>query len=320
MTINDETPMQIRPLDPRRDLLAVADLIEECFAAGMDADGKEYLRQLRRTAHEVQVMRLSSHAIENLSMPLSGYVWEENGRIVGNLSLIPLRKEYQRVYLIANVAVTSEYRQRGIAKALTLCALDYVRQRGAPAAWLQVRDDNPVAKHLYNELGFHQRASRTTWQSMPAMPEERETEVRVVSRQRSHWDQQLIWLEETYPPQVRWNMPFAPRDFKPGLFKELMDFLNGFNYRHWSALKDDRLIGTTSWTPARGYADNLWLGVDLRFEQEAVSALLTRARHQLIPRRPLWVNYPAGRAIEAFVAAGFTQHITLDWMEHRLNS
>lgn len=316
MTFSNPSPSQIRSLDPRRDLLAVADLIDECFATSMDADGKEYLRQLRRMAHDVQVLRLSPAAVENLSMPLGGFVWEENGRIVGNLSLIPLKKDRQRVYLIANVAVTSEYRQQGIGRALTIQALDTVHKRGAPAAWLQVREDNPIAKHLYATLGFQERACRTTWQSLPALPEIKDTTVRVLPRPRGIWDQQLLWLKETYPADVCWNLPITLNDFKPGILKDLMDFLNGFSYRHWAAFNGDTLLGTVSWTPSRGYADNLWLGVDPRYEQEIVPILLSQVRQQLSQRRPLWVNYPFRRAVKAFTAAGFTQHITLTWMEH----
>ncbi len=43
----------LRPLDVQRDLLAVADLIELCFASTMDADGEQYLRQMRRAARDI---------------------------------------------------------------------------------------------------------------------------------------------------------------------------------------------------------------------------------------------------------------------------
>jgi len=40
----------IRPVDPRRDLLAIADLIEICFMDQMDEEGREYVRQIRHAA------------------------------------------------------------------------------------------------------------------------------------------------------------------------------------------------------------------------------------------------------------------------------
>ena len=40
----------LRPLNPLRDLLAVADLIELCFHGTMDAEGRTFLHDLRRSS------------------------------------------------------------------------------------------------------------------------------------------------------------------------------------------------------------------------------------------------------------------------------
>lgn len=119
----------IRKVNVRQDLLAIADLIEICFSTTLDDDGRDYLRNLRSAARNSFYLSWLQGASEHLSTPLYGFVWEELGRIVGNLSLIPLMRQGQVYYLIANVAVHPNYRRRGIGRQLTQTALDYLRQR-----------------------------------------------------------------------------------------------------------------------------------------------------------------------------------------------
>src|SRR5512139_1351996 len=112
-------------------------------------------------------MRWASAVADHASIPLSGFVWEEDGRLVGNLSLIPFLNQGRQYYLIANVAVDPNNRRRGIARALTEAAIEQVRNRGVGAVWLHVREDNIPAYNLYTSLGFVEKACRTTWDFTP---------------------------------------------------------------------------------------------------------------------------------------------------------
>ena len=78
----------IRPLSILRDLPQVADLIELCFALTMDEEGQSYLQQMRRASHNNEFLRWAGKVADSTSLPLSGFGWEENGRIVGNASLV----------------------------------------------------------------------------------------------------------------------------------------------------------------------------------------------------------------------------------------
>ena len=111
---NDHPNM--RPLNVLRDLSAVADLIELCFSSTMDGEGQRYINDMRRAGHDDSFRRWANRMAETTSMPLTGYVWEENGKIVGNASLIPFRDKGHRIYLIANVATHPDFRRRGIAR------------------------------------------------------------------------------------------------------------------------------------------------------------------------------------------------------------
>lgn len=315
----------LRPLDMRHDLMPVADLIELCFAQTMDADGQEYLRQMRRAAHDAAFLHFSPVGAEAVS-PLAGFVWVEDDRVVGNLSLIPFSKYGRRVYLIANVAVHPTYRGRGIGTALTAAALHHIDQRRAWEAWLQVRDDNPSAYHIYRSLGFEDRARRTTWQTVPPLPGDhsiRRTQpnVSVSARHPSEWSIQRAWLENLYPPEVAWNLPLHPSEFAPGLLRDLKNLLNGHSTRHWSAhvngaRASQLLLGVLTWEPSRTQADSLWLAASPAQGDEdlAVRALLPAALKTLAPHRAVALNYPAGHAEQTLHDLGFTAHQTLVWM------
>jgi len=157
----------IRRFDLTRDLDPVADLIELCFPIHLDPDGKAYIDEMRKIAWEMRLMGRLVGFSDQYPAKNSGFVWEENGQIIGNLSLIPSTKGGRRVVVIANVAVHPDHRRRGIAHELTQRALQTLRQQGETEAWLQVRDDNPPAIQLYRRSGFSEQALRTTWRICP---------------------------------------------------------------------------------------------------------------------------------------------------------
>ncbi|MCL4560369.1 MAG: GNAT family N-acetyltransferase [Chloroflexi bacterium] len=306
----------LRPLDVRRDLPVVADLIEECFASTMDPDGQEYLRQMRRAANDETFLRWAPRVVDQASLPISGFVWEEEGKVVANLSLIPLRKDGQRVYLIANVAVTPSFRRRGIARALTQAALGHVRARGSTAAWLQVRADNEPAYHLYQTLGFIERARRTTWMSpVSNITCEKDPAIDITFRRAVDWRLQSNWLGRVYPPEVSWNLPLSLRSLSPAIFNELVHFFAVDRIQHWVARKDHTPIGFLTWESSHSYTDNLWLAPQPDNEDAAIRALLPLARSNYPSSRLVSLNYPAGRAIDPIKSCGFTPHQTLAWME-----
>lgn len=308
----------IRRINVRQDLLAVADLIELCFASTLDADGRDYLRHLRWAARDAQYLSWLQGAAERLSAPLYGFVWEENGQITGNLSLIPMMRGGRMVYLIANVAVHPDHRRRGIGHQLTQHALQYLRERGVRSAWLQVRDDNDVAYRLYRSTGFIERSRRTTWQSSdqhaawPVLPDG----LTIQPRRAADWDLQSRWLQAAYPPDVTWNLNYSLRRLNPSLLNQILCLLRGESQKHWAAVRRDEALGMITWEPMRSASDMLWVAVPEANEALALQPLLAHARMAMVRRgRPLSVNYPAGRARDSFTAAGFVEHQTLIWME-----
>ena len=300
----------LRMLDPRRDLLPVADLIETCFAATMDPDGREYLHQMRQAARDESLLPW------NTGLGMSGYVWEEDGILVGNLTLIPMFKQNKRVYLIANVAVLPKYRRRGIARQLTDAALRHAQRNGAASAWLQVRVENQPAIQLYQSMGFVERAVRTNWFYAPYTHSDlKEPGISVSYRRQSDWSWQYDWLKAVYPEEVAWNLPVNFHRLRPTLMNNLYRFLWSDHTENLAARDHHGPIGMITWDPSRAYADALWLATLPENEERAIRSLLPAIRKTVPSHRPLVLNYPARRAEKAFQEAGMVVQQSLIWME-----
>jgi ribosomal protein S18 acetylase RimI-like enzyme len=308
---------QLRPLDTSRDLLQVADLIEMCFADQMDADGREYVRQIRRSAQNGSFGRWLPGADDGVTMPIRGFVWEENGRIVGNLTLIPFHWKNSLLYMIANVAVNPAFRHQGIGRLLTQKALQHVKEHGAASAWLQVRNDNPIAEHLYRQLGFVERARRTTWETESFTPpfDPLPETISITSRRIDDWPLQSKWLDQTYPSEVAWNLPFYKQRFSPSIWQSILRFFQDQKVMHWVVRQKNRPLGTVTWEPTRFHSDIAWVGTDPANEDLAIGSLLINLRMSLRNNRPIALNYPYGRGIAGFHQACFSALNTLLWME-----
>lgn len=311
-----QLPPQVRLLDVSRDLLPVADLIELCFNETLDADGRRYLRQMRAAGRSTHFLRWAAQVTEQLALPMSGFVWQEAGRIVGNISLIPYFSWWRRVLMIANVAVDPAWRGRGIARTLTQAALAAVVRHGAEG-WLQVRDDNPVALQLYLSLGFTEQARRSTWHSQPGWLTGRkiETGLSVIGRRSQDWQPQRKALLQTYPQDLWWHFPIQLGWMQPGLVGVWHSLWSGAFLRHWSAVQaDGQWAGGLTLQPSYTYADPLWAAVDPANAPSALSALLGYVLTRYGHHRPLSLDYPYNQSVDVLRQLGFRLQHTLIWM------
>jgi len=306
---------QIRPINPRRDLKSVADLIELCFSDTLDSDGKRYLRRMRHTAKN-QENRWFDTSVFQVNHTAEGFVWEEDGKIVGNISLIPFLNLGNFIYLIANVAVHPDYRCRGIARALTTAALDWTQKRRSRSVWLQVRDNNPPALRLYESVGFVERACRTTWTLLPGNLKGKPVSgVRITSQKSAYWKCQREWLQLNYPDDLFWYWPISPNAFRPGIWGMMARFITETRLRHWGVECQGQLLGVLSWRATHLFADQLWLAAPPENEDIVLQTLLPYIRWRERARRPLSIDYPVGRAANTLQESGFHPDHTLIWME-----
>lgn len=323
---------QVRTLNILRDLSPVADLIELCFSPTMDQDGQRYLSDMRRASHDDKFLNWANHMAESTSLPLTGYVWEENNKIIGNASLIPFRDQGKRIYLIANVATHPDHRRRGIGRILTQRAMEHARSKKATAIWLHVRDDNPGAIKLYTDLGFQEIARRTNWQANPdsSLPKP-VTDIEISLRHPRFWAQQLDWLRRLYPDNLSWYQPLNINALKPGLINWLYRLFMDFNIKQWAAVSKsdgEDLLATLTWMPQGGRTEAIYAATrslvlpkesqdnvsGAEAPDEALTQLLIHVRRTLVNHPTLSLDYPAGEMTDAILAAGFKPRRTLIWM------
>jgi len=313
------TDQHLRPFDVRRDLGAVADLVGLCFADTLDPDGRDYLERMRSASRNPSFWGWATAAVDWAGAPLTGYVWQQDDRIVGNVSLIPYILQGRRYFLIANVATHPDYRRQGIARRLTERAVEHARKHAAPAAWLHVREENEGAVQLYRSLGFVEQAARTTWLSQPDFTAgETPPGRRIGSLGRQHWAIFKPWLQRSYPPELAWHMPFRIDNLRPGFFGGVFRLLYNTYLEQWGIMQGERLLGAASWQSTRAHANALWLAAPLDGDEGAVQALLVHARRHAPSQRPLMLDYPARLYAEAIQGAGFRAQQTLVWMELKL--
>ncbi|KAA3642865.1 MAG: GNAT family N-acetyltransferase [Chloroflexi bacterium] len=316
--MQSQSSTNIRPFDLRRDLGAVADLVEQCFAETLDNDGKRFISNMRSAARRAQRLGWAALAAENFSIQLGGFVWERDGEIIGNLSLIPARALEKRTYLIANVAVHPDFRRSGIARKLTEAAVDHLRKRGVTTAWLQVRAENEAAQTLYQNQGFIERARRTTWHSENTTRSVANPEVAVRPQRHQDWPKQHLWLQRLYPPEVVWHLPLNFSMLRPGIRGTFRRALSERSFMQWSAFAQGQHIASLTWQSSYSQADFLWLAAAPDHEEAGAYNLLTHARKSLRAGRMLSLDYPEGRMSGTLEACGFEAHQTLIWMESKL--
>ncbi len=304
----------LRPFNARKDLLSVANLIEICFASTLDADGRRYVRQLKHMARNTAALQMAIGSHKRSPVPAAGFVWEERGEIVGNISLIPFTWHSKRFYLIANVAVNPAYRRRGIGRQLTQAGVEYALSHSNAAPWLQVRADNPTAIRLYQSLGFVEKYRRNTWLSTHQQSEATLLAgMRVTTRQRGDWALQKRWFDSLYPDDILWQFDFTAQAQAPGISGWWHRLLKGIFLRQWSIRFRGQLTGVLSWQSQGGAHTRLWLSIHPTYEQLTLPAMLWYARQRL-KRYHLTFNYPAGRQEALILNQGFVLQHTLVWM------
>ncbi len=320
---NDSSIQPIRDFDVRTDLLSVSDLVELCFADRLSPDGEALLRKMRSSAHNKRFQEWAYHMAGRVSMPFTGYVWEEDGEIIGNLSLVPYHVDGKHYYMIANVAVHPDFQRQGIARTLVRKALDFLLPRKLDGIWLQVDEGNQGAVDLYLRQGFREVSRRTTWMLSPGdVPAEfmdwKVPGFQVVPHRRKHWGKHRIWLEKNYPPEVRWHLPLQPQYLRGGLAGNLARFtLIDPKINQWAVEAGNELIGAVTWQSSRTQADWIWLASTPETESVVLDAFLPVWMAEPGIKRSLRLNFPARKTNQALEAHWFKPDRTLIWMKYQ---
>lgn len=250
----------IRPVNLRTDLGPLADLIEIAFARSMDNAGRAVVREIRQMGQVTRGLGfLAGGLVPEMNM---GYVWEADGRLVGNVSVYPASGAGfdGRTYVIVNVAVHPDYQRRGIAHQLMQAAMETIVQRGGRSAILQVDSDNPIARRLYLRLGFIEERAWMTWRrggtyTLPP-PLDNTNRVYITHRRPSEWQAEYVLAEYTRPPLMGglgWLKPLHPDYFRSPWWQLITQW---FTFR-----KIERLIVRS--VDEHSLLASLWIGTGL---------------------------------------------------------
>lgn len=307
----------VRPLDPRRDMGAIADLIESAFPLDFDPEGRRMVRDMRTFGQA----GLVGYWIGRLMLPPTaypmGFVWEEDGIVVGNASLLRV-DGFPHRWVLANVVVREEYRRRGIGRALTRASIELARNRKARELFLQVDANNQGAQVLYASLGFRPHGTRGVWsrspmQSLPPSLDHGKTR----ERRGGEWKLQVELADRLYPEGLVWPYPLTSRIYKHPV---LQRFFSMMINRHWVWIEGDRLLGSLT---ARSHMENRKLRFILVVEPERrgeIERPLLSAGLKAFQDKGkiLLLDYPVGAAKEDLIDLGFTSQRTLTWMSKDL--
>lgn len=313
-----------RRLNPVRDLGGVADLLERVFAQELDSGGRQMIREARafsRTGPLIQLISPWSVAAGGL---LPGFVWEQDGTIIGNVTVFRSRKN-QNAWQVANVAVHPNFRRRRIATRLLGYVIDHIVGLNGRSVALQVDESNPAVE-LYQKLGFITLGSVTRWQSGDRFYPEKLTKSSRQLRRAEHNDWTAIWrlFSSANLAALGWPDPLQVDDFKPNPWRSLLNFLNGDVVKRWVApaaiqgILDGYVeIRSQPWSSYR---------MTLRVRTPAADGLAG----DLIAKGMLQIPYPAGTRVqldhpshdeyvdEQLHAAGFSPKRTLQLMKLNL--
>ena len=307
-----ETTQGLRPVDPRRDMLGVARLIEASFEGELDSAGREMIREMKAFGQAGWLGWLVGRLFLPPAAYPAGYVWQHGDQLIGNASLLPAYQGAER-WVLANVAVEAGHRRQGIARAMVMACLELASQRGASELVLQVRHDNQGAQALYRHLGFEVLTTRTTWRRGGGGTGPKAAN-RIRPRRRSEWRDQWRLAHRLYPEGIQWPYPLSSVWFRPSRGP---GWLRPLGPRHWVLPgADDALAASvTARYRQESMAWRLALLVPADLKGQAERPLLAQALAELqgLGLR-LELSYPPGPADNDLTDLGFRAQRTLTWM------
>ncbi len=307
------TGSRIRRFDPGRDLASLSNLIEVGFADNLDRSGRRMVRSLRVFGRLGWLGGLLSRWFLPPAANPQGYVFEADGHVLGNASLLPVTGYPQR-WVMANVVVSPQERRKGIGRMLVTKSIDLAREKGAKEIILQVDKGNTAATSLYHSMDFNAAAPRTTWVGRTAklnLGVSHPSPVR--PRKQGEWQQQWQMARRLHPEGLLWPFPVSPGYFRERSWQQQLGLRLD---RHWVWPEGDRLVGMVSlrWALEPGTM-RMILVVDHERRGKIEADLIAAAIREMgSVSEVIQLDYPSSVAGEVLETMGFIAKRHLVWM------
>lgn len=284
----------LRPVDLSRDLSQVVELLKMAFGESLDGDGFQYFGDGTGPMNEIL------YRFNPITSRLSnGFVWQADGRVIGNVTLMTTRA-WDR-YLVANVAVHPSYRRRGIARGLMQAVMEAVRKQGGRTILLQVVKDNQPALDLYRSLGYVGIGNMVSWSAtrsrLRQIPgnagEEASTCIDLLPARL--WREAYELDTAHVHRDLNWPEPLSPDAYRRTWWQRFMDFTNGRQVETWiTANLDGNLNGLVNIACEWGRSNMITLRIRPDYAGRLERPLLAKAirRLQYLPRRNIRIDHP----------------------------
>lgn len=278
------TTNRIRPLSVGRDMPQVMRLLNQVFTASLDVEG-------RRALNNIGVQPAFLYRLQRIgSKVAAGFVWDYQGQIVGNVSIIPTIVP-DRV-IIANVAVLPDYRRRGIAQSLMETTLNHLDSRGINTVMLQVDVDNEGAIRLYRALGFDVMGSTTYWLASPSQWREISTNSTIDIRPLPHKAHCIAYDLDvaSFPAELNWPDPIHSDLYKSTWWKSIDNFLNGRGSESWVIWDGAELVALGSIWSEWGRAHRMSVRVAPEWRDQLTRPMMAKLVRRLSYIRRRYVS------------------------------
>jgi ribosomal protein S18 acetylase RimI-like enzyme len=280
-----------RPINLNKDIPQVLELLRLAFGESLDAEGQRILQGQSAVAGQPALLYRFNPMASRLSR---GYVWENDGKIIGNVTL--LNTHINGRYLIVNVAVHPDFRRQGIARTLMNAVTGHVRQRKGQEILLQVDKDNAHAIELYDTLHYQNLGTMITWIAQAGRVQGIENHTTTAIRElRNNEGKAAFELDIlALPPNLNWPEPIPKDTYQFNVWRRFSNFINARRHQTWVTTDGHRLTGSTSIWSEWGRAHQLTLRVHPQWKGELERPLLAKILRQLphIPRRNVRIDHP----------------------------
>lgn len=222
--------MPIRELQLPQDLAELAEMLPDSFQypenpewsvqEDEQTDLESSITSLKKNWWLFQIGRTFFSSMRNI---LSGFVWEEDGKMAGCAILQPRGQSSQ--WIIGTIATHPQYRRRGIAQQLVTASLDHFRKKQGTVATLSVISGNIPAYRLYQKMGLEAYSGHYDIEFKPSgtiqMPE-LPSAYQLRKSKRFDWRSRFELHKRITPPNLQKFSPLEKSRFKPPVFMRLL--------------------------------------------------------------------------------------------------